>query len=114
MFQWSGLNLSQALGEVPPSVPTDPVSTCRKNRQRATCQPPRLPDPADLQVWDANRDPASGDTPRHGFYAPGVHAALLGGEFDGVGGVGLPEQFQEALVCAGPLGAPAPGGMPPS
>ena len=59
MFQCSGLNLSQALGEVPPSVPTDPVSTCRKNRQRATCQPPRLPDPAALQVWEAKRAPAS-------------------------------------------------------
>jgi len=59
MCQWSGLNLSHALGEVPPSVPTDPVRTCRKKRQRATCQPPRFPDPAARHVWEAKRLPAS-------------------------------------------------------
>ncbi len=59
MFQCSGLNLSQPLGEVPPRVPTEPVRTCSSQRQRATCQPPRLPDPAERQVWEAKRDPAS-------------------------------------------------------
>jgi hypothetical protein len=43
---------------VPPSVPTLPVSTLRKNRQRATIQPPRFPAAAARQVWALNREPA--------------------------------------------------------
>jgi hypothetical protein len=35
--------LSQAFGEVPPGVPTEPVRTFRKNRQRAVSQPPMTP-----------------------------------------------------------------------
>jgi hypothetical protein len=35
-------------------VATEPVSTLRKNRQRATCQPPRFPAPAARQLCDAN------------------------------------------------------------
>ena len=36
-------NLFQALGDVPPSVPTDPVKTFSKCSARATCHPPRFP-----------------------------------------------------------------------
>ena len=48
------LYLFQPLPVVPPTVPTEPVSTLRKNRHRAVCQPPRLPAPAARQLWDAN------------------------------------------------------------
>ena len=44
----------QPLPAVPPLVATDPVSTLRKNRHRATCHPPRLPAPAERQLCDAN------------------------------------------------------------
>ena len=50
----AGLNLSQPLPPVPPSVATEPVITAMKNRQRAVCQPPRLPAPAARQLWEAN------------------------------------------------------------
>src|SRR3970040_2044770 len=52
-----GTPCSQALAEVPPSTPMLPVSTLRKNRQRATCHPPRLPDPALRQLCVANLPP---------------------------------------------------------
>ena len=52
------MNLSQPLGWVPPSVPTAPVSTLRKNRARVICQPPRLPAVAERQVWVDRRVPA--------------------------------------------------------
>jgi anaerobic selenocysteine-containing dehydrogenase len=45
-----GLNLFQALGEVPPTVPTAPVSTLKNCRHLATAQPPKLPLPALLQL----------------------------------------------------------------
>jgi hypothetical protein len=44
------LNLFQPLPDVPPTVATEPVSTLRKNRQRATCQPPRFPAPGGAPV----------------------------------------------------------------
>ena len=50
-----GTNLFQALSAVPPRVPTEPVSTLRKKRHRATCQPPRLPMEALRHVWAASR-----------------------------------------------------------
>ena len=53
-----GLNLFQALGEVPPTVPTLPVSTFRKCRQRDTAHPPRLPEAALRQLWVEKRVPA--------------------------------------------------------
>ena len=51
------MNLSQPLGWVPPSVPTLPVSTLRKNRLRVICQPPRLPAAAERQVCVASAVP---------------------------------------------------------
>ena len=59
MFQCAGLNLSQALGDVPPRVPTDPVRTWRNHSVRAACQPPRFPEPVERHVWEAKRLPAS-------------------------------------------------------
>ena len=53
-----GLNLFQLLPLVPPTVPTLPVSTLRKNKARTTCQPPRLPMLAERQLWAARRFPA--------------------------------------------------------
>src|SRR5574337_1516112 len=52
-----GTHLSHALADVPPSTPMLPVSTLRKNRQRATCHPPRLPDPALRQLCVASFPP---------------------------------------------------------
>jgi hypothetical protein len=52
------MNLSQPLGLVPPGVPTLPVSTLRKNRLRATCQPPLLPAAAERQMWADSALPA--------------------------------------------------------
>jgi hypothetical protein len=48
-----GLNLFQLLGEVPPSVPTLPVSTFRKWRVAGNAHPPRLPLAALRQLWVA-------------------------------------------------------------
>src|SRR5688500_14961327 len=53
-----GTYLFQAFGNVPPSVATEPVSAFSRNRQRATCQPPRLPDAALRQLWVERRVPA--------------------------------------------------------
>src|SRR5690606_13476084 len=49
-----GAILFQPFPAVPPLVATEPVSTLRKNRQRATCQPPRFPAPAARQLCDAS------------------------------------------------------------
>ena len=49
----TGMNLFQPLALVPPSVPTEPVSTFRNWRHRATIQPPSLPADEALQVCDA-------------------------------------------------------------
>jgi hypothetical protein len=66
-FHWScpagmvgpcGMNLFQPFGLVPPTVPTLPVSTVRKNSARATIQPPRFPAVAARQVWAASRPSA--------------------------------------------------------
>ena len=48
------MNLFHPFGLAPPSVPTDPVSTLRNHRQRATCQPPSLPAAAARQVCELN------------------------------------------------------------
>ena len=53
MYGGRGTNLSQPLGDVPPGVPTEPVRTLRKNRQRAVCQPPITPADAARQLWAA-------------------------------------------------------------
>ena len=53
-----GWNLFHALGDVPPSVPTDPVSTFNKWSVRETCQPPRFPIEGPLQTCVENFLPA--------------------------------------------------------
>ena len=56
--QGKGTNLSHALGDVPPTVPTLPVSTFRKYSALATIHPPRLPAAAERQLWLENALPA--------------------------------------------------------
>ena len=53
------MNLFQALGEVPPGVPTAPTSTMRNSSARATCQPPRLPAAALRQTCAEKAEPAA-------------------------------------------------------
>jgi hypothetical protein len=43
---------------VPPGVPTAPTSTVRNCSERATCQPPRLPEAVLRQTWLAKALPA--------------------------------------------------------
>ena len=57
-FGNSGLNLDHELGAVPPSVPTEPVSTFRKCRLLETCHPPKFPIDAALHTCDDNLLPA--------------------------------------------------------
>ena len=54
----AGMNLFQALGAVPPGVPTAPISTTRNSSARATSQPPRLPAAALRHTWVARAEPA--------------------------------------------------------
>ena len=54
-FGGTGMNLFQPFGLVPPTVPTDPVSTASRNRHRLVCHPPRLPAAEARQLWEANR-----------------------------------------------------------
>ena len=53
------MNLFHEFGEVPPFAPTAPVNTVKKCKHLATAQPPKLDAPALLQLWEANRSPAS-------------------------------------------------------
>jgi hypothetical protein len=46
------MNLFHALGETPPSVPTEPVSTLSSHSARVTCQPWRLPAAAARQMCE--------------------------------------------------------------
>ena len=46
-------------GDVPPFAPTAPVNTDKKCKHLATAQPPRLEAPAERQLCDAKRSPAS-------------------------------------------------------
>ena len=54
----AGTALFQALGAVPPSVLTAPISTTIHSSARATCQPPRLPAAVLRQMWVASAAPA--------------------------------------------------------
>ncbi len=54
----AGAYLFQALGDVPPTVPTDPVITFKKCSVLATAHPPRFPAPALRQLCVAKRVPA--------------------------------------------------------
>ena len=54
-----GTNLFQAFGKTPPGTPTAPVSAFSRNSVRVTCQPPRLPAAALLQLWVLSRGPAA-------------------------------------------------------
>ena len=53
----------QALGNVPPGTPTAPRSAFSRKSVRETCQPPRLPAAALLQVWVLRRVPAEATIP---------------------------------------------------
>ena len=88
--RWSkscGRNLLQALGLVPPSVPTAPTSTLRKCSVRATCQPPEMPARRPAPV--VRRKPRSGpaDLASHFDDHRGRHAALGLGELRREAGV---------------------------
>ena len=54
-----GTNLFQAFGNVPPGTPTAPMSAFSRKSVRETCQPPRLPAAALLQLWVLSRVPAA-------------------------------------------------------
>ena len=58
-FQGAGMNLFQALGEVPPTAPTAPVRALSSMSARVTCQPWRLPAAAARQMCDAKAVPAA-------------------------------------------------------
>src|SRR5207249_397636 len=53
-----GTNLFQALGKTLPLTAMAPIKALSMNRERATCQPPLLPEEALRQLWVLNRVPA--------------------------------------------------------
>ena len=58
-FHGAGMNLFHALGETPPSVPTEPVRTLSSHRLRVICQPCRLPAAAARQMCEAKAGAAA-------------------------------------------------------
>ena len=59
-----GTNLFHAFRLWPPSVPTEPVSTCRSMSARAGCHPPRFPDALPRHRCEAKRAACGGDFAR--------------------------------------------------
>src|SRR5919202_4860287 len=55
----AGMNLFHALGDTPPTVPTDPVRTLSSHSARVTCQPCRLPAAAARQMCEQNAGAAA-------------------------------------------------------
>ena len=80
----AGMNLFQALGDTPPSVPTAPVSTLSSHRLRVICQPCRLPAAAARQMCEQNAGARRGDLARDRDDGRGGHPGLLLGELGGV------------------------------